>query len=157
ELFLLSRRVAIDGGEAGVETADRQPPIPQQLFSETTGVDAQIRTFDEILRETGVSRDLLRERLPFTVGHPVAFCQTGQVLVPGERARVVHRLPQIALQVGRELLVIPGGRRVGLDVRRVRDVVLRRRRQRLVRQQRRDEGDAVQLDAVADLQLLRQT
>ena len=41
-------------------------------------------------------------------------------------------------------------------MRRVRDVVLRRRRQRLIREQRRHQHDAVQLDAVAHLKFLRQ-
>ena len=53
--------------------------------------------------------------------------------------------------------MVPGVGRVGFDERRIRHVVVRRRRQRLIAEQRRDEHDAVQLDAVALLDFLCET
>jgi hypothetical protein len=58
---------------------------------------------------------------------------------------------------GGQPFVIPRGRREGLDLHGPRDVVVGRGLQRLIREQRGDQDDAVQLDPVARLQLARKT
>src|SRR5205823_1128968 len=111
---------------------------------------------DIVDREAGEPRELLRGRLALGRGRAIAFRQRRQVLAERELPRGVDRLLQIAGEIGRQLLVIPRGRRVGLEVRRVGDVVLRREQQVLERERRRNQRDAVQLDAVPVLQLLRE-
>jgi hypothetical protein len=96
ELIVFTGRVALDRRESTVEATDHQPPVAQQLLPEARGIDAQVRALDVIDRQTGEARQLLGDCFPLGGRHPVTFRQRREVFAERKRARLVHRLPQVA-------------------------------------------------------------
>ena len=84
---------------------------------------------------------------------PVPFRERHEVIAVSEGARFVHRLVEVRLKIRRQLLVVPRRDRIGRQETRVLHVVPGAAPERAEVDHGRHEHDAVELDAVARLQI----
>ena len=153
----LARRVAVESRHAAVVAAHGQALAAQQLRAKHARVDPKIRIRDILLRNAGETRQLLRDSGALGSRERIALRQRRHVIAEGKRPRLLHDLLQrLLLQLGRELLVVPGRGRVRRQIAGVREVVGGRRLDVSEVEHRAEEHDAIQLDPFSRLELGRE-
>ena len=154
EFLVLARGVAIEAGVAPVEAAHHQAPVAQQFLAESARAHAKVRFFHEGCGEAGEPGGLCRQVLALGCGEAAALDQRGHVLAPHEPARFIQDLLEVlTLKLGAEALVVPGVRGVRGQEARVVEFVPGRLGKRREVDDRGDEDDAVQFDAVTSLEV----
>ena len=148
--------LAVVAGHARVEPAKEQALVLEEHRAEQLRVDAQVGLFDRVLAQAGVSRQAL-DRL----GAPRrlqarAARQHRRVFIERPLLDFAQRLLKVPLKLGRELLVVEGGRGVARQVDQVGQVGAAAEAEGLEVEDRGDEDDAVEVDAVLVEQVLAQ-
>src|SRR5947209_6583414 len=122
--------------------------VAEQLLIEPAQADAEIVLLRERRRRAADARQLLGGRASVRVGETPAANQRTSVIAlrPTLRLRR-HLIDTQALQIRRELLVIPGRRRVRRYEVDEPEIVARVHRRRAEVEHSRNENDAVEGDA----------
>ena len=134
-----------------VEPAHGAALVPKQFLAEVLDLDAEVRAVEPRRVEAGVAREPLADRLALRRGQRVPLRERGRIVGRGELLDLVEDGAKgLRLQVGGELLVVPGRGRVRRKEERVGKVVSLREPGRLEVEDRRHEEDAVEGDALVD-------
>ncbi len=150
---MLAAGVGVPAGEAAVEPADDLAARAQHLGEKPDVLDAQVDLVHVVLAEPGQRGDPGDRLGTFLGGEPVAPGERPQVLARGVLLGLAQHLGQrpVAVQA-----VVVGDGRVGRQVEGVGQVVAVVELARDVVEHGRDEDDAVEVHAVARLQVVGQ-
>ncbi len=138
-----------------IEPTDGEPAFAQEFFEVMLVVDAQIRTFDELLRDAREIRKTLHDLSAFFFGERVAFEQCLCIIAERELFGFFQPILQWAMRF--ENIVIPRGGGVARQEHDERQVIVQVEIKRGEIQHNRDEHEPVQVHAVSFLQISRKT
>src|SRR5204862_1871704 len=138
-----------DADEARVEASDGAALVAHQFFVEAIDVDAEVRLFEILRRESAEARELRDHRLLFGVGEIVAFHQCRRVFAEGELFGLRGDYGDgERLQNGGKALVIPRRRAVRRQEDDVRKIVAGVESRGAEVEDRRDQHDSVEIEAL---------
>ena len=158
EVRLLGAGLVADAREPRIVAADRPVLVREQFAGEGEDVDAQVALRNGGLGQAGERRQFLRQRSLVLRRQGVAEHERGCVFVLHELLGGLHRRAEIGRgERTAEFFVIPSGRGVGGQEELIRQVVALREAGGLEIHDRGDERDAVQVEAVALLQVIGET
>src|SRR5205823_5947579 len=121
------------------------------LFAKQAQRNPKVRVVDELSRESDVARQLGDYILTLLSAQPIAFPERERVISGGPLLDLGGNLLHGArLQIGRQLLVIPGGGRIRRQKHHVWQVISRREIRRLEIHDRGNKHDAVESNATTD-------
>src|SRR3546814_13093297 len=134
----------LDPGIAGIEAANGQPLVTQQLLAKAGKVDAQVRALDEVGRKTGQFAHPLGDRVALLGTDGLPFGKGGGIGAPGKMPRgrdgFFHRRRPV-----RQLVTVSGAAGIAWQIGQV-DLVETQLTDSIV-QERVEKEDAVQGDA----------
>src|SRR5205814_3623906 len=146
--------VPINAFETRVDAADSAAFATQEFLREALDFDAQIRAVDVVGGKPGQARDLLYDLHAPSAGQSIPRHERIGVFSYREFARFFDGLLNAAaLQIRRKLLVIPRNGSVCRQIEDIRQVIAGVELGRLKIQDRGNQHDAIQIHAVALLEI----
>ena len=158
DLRIILRNIRVTPRHPRVIRAEHQTAIAQQMLAEETRADEHLMVIDQLFRQPGQARELFHHHRALRLRQFARHVQRVRVIAVNKLPRLRHRLlARRVLQIRRKLLVIMRHRRQRGQQHLIRQIVDRRADQRVVIQQTGHDDQAVDVNAVARGQMLRQT